>query len=91
MLFVKQAKRPYVYGENQRLHSECEIKSALSYCRSHDTPSARMIEKGISRLGRPVNDVQVAIENVGNLEVAKLEKGLTIMEPYQEVLPCLDS
>ena len=56
-----------------------EIKSALAYCRNVNTPSARMIEKGISRLGRPVNDVQAAIENVGNFEVAKLEKGLTIM------------
>ncbi|WP_291530785.1 MotA/TolQ/ExbB proton channel family protein [Bacteroides sp. UBA939] len=56
-----------------------EIKAAVAYCRSANTPSARMIEKGISRLGRPVNDVQVAIENVGNIEVAKLEKGLTIM------------
>ena len=56
-----------------------EIKSALAYCRSVNTPSARMIEKGISRLGRPVSDVQAAIENVGNIEVAKLEKGLTIM------------
>ena len=44
-----------------------EIKAAIAYCRSVNTPSARMIEKGISRLGRPVN------------EVAKLEKGLTIM------------
>ncbi|WP_321333538.1 MotA/TolQ/ExbB proton channel family protein [uncultured Bacteroides sp.] len=56
-----------------------EIKSAVNYCRTMNTPSARMIEKGISRLGRPVNDVQVAIENVGNIEVAKLEKGLTVM------------
>lgn len=56
-----------------------EIKSALNYCRSMNTPSARMIEKGINRLGRPINDVQAAIENVGNFEVAKLEKGLTIM------------
>ena len=56
-----------------------EIKAALSCCRSVNTPSARMIEKGISRLGRPVSDVQAAIENVGNIEVAKLEKGLTIM------------
>ncbi|NDV66374.1 MotA/TolQ/ExbB proton channel family protein [Bacteroides sp. 224] len=56
-----------------------EIKSALNYCRTMNTPSARMIEKGISRLGRPINDVQAAIENVGNFEVAKLEKGLTIM------------
>ena len=56
-----------------------KIKDYIAYCRSVDTPSARMIEKGISRLGRPVNDVQAAIENVGNIEVAKLEKGLTIM------------
>ena len=56
-----------------------EIKAAIQYCRTMNTPSARMIEKGISRLGRPINDVQVAIENVGNLEVAKLEKGLTVM------------
>lgn len=56
-----------------------EIKSAVTYCRGVNTPSARMIEKGISRLGRPVNDVQAAIENVGNFEVAKLEKGLNIM------------
>ena len=52
-----------------------EIKAAINYCRTINTPSARMIEKGISRLGRPINDVQVAIENVGNIEVAKLEKG----------------
>lgn len=56
-----------------------EIKAAIAYCRAVDTPSARMIEKGINRLGRPANDVQAAIENVGNFEVAKLEKGLTIM------------
>ena len=44
-----------------------EIKAAIAYCRSVNTPSARMIEKGITRLGRPVNDVQAAIENVGNI------------------------
>ena len=43
-------------------------------CRSTNTPSARMIKKGITRLGRPMNDVLVAIENVGNLGIAKLEK-----------------
>jgi biopolymer transport protein ExbB len=53
--------------------------SAINLCRSVNTPSARMIEKGISRLGRPMNDVLVAIENVGNLEVAKLEKGFPVI------------
>ena len=56
-----------------------EIKAAIAYCRSVNTPSARMIEKGISRLGRPMNDVQAAIENVGNIGVERLERGLTIM------------
>ncbi len=56
-----------------------EIKSAINYCRITNTPSARMIEKGITRMGRPVADVQAAIENSGNIEVAKLENGL----PYR--------
>ena len=66
-----------------------ELKAAIAYCRSVDTPSARMIEKGISRLGRPVNDVQAAIENVGNFEVAKLEKGMTIMATISGGAPML--
>lgn len=52
-----------------------KIDSALKLCKSTDTPYARMIEKGITRLGRPMNDILVAIENVGDLEIAKLEKG----------------
>ncbi|MDR2968048.1 MAG: MotA/TolQ/ExbB proton channel family protein [Tannerellaceae bacterium] len=58
---------------------EGKVDSALNLCRSTNTPSARMIEKGITRLGRPMNDVLVAIENVGNLEVAKLEKGFPVI------------
>ena len=58
---------------------EGKIDSAIKLCRKEDTPSAHMIEKGITRIGRPMQDVQVAIENVGNLEVSKLEKGLVLM------------
>ncbi|MCC8144951.1 MAG: MotA/TolQ/ExbB proton channel family protein [Bacteroidales bacterium] len=54
---------------------EGNIKSAEKLCQSTDTPYSRMILKGIQRLGRPMNDILVAIENVGNIEVAKLEKG----------------
>lgn len=54
---------------------EGDVDAALNLCKKTDTPYARLIEKGITRLGRPMNDVLVAIENVGNLEVAKLEKG----------------
>lgn len=51
-----------------------DIVSARNLCKKTNTPYARLIEKGISRLGRPMNDVLVAIENTGNIEIAKLEK-----------------
>lgn len=66
-----------------------EIKSAINYCRVVDTPISRMIEKGITRMNRPVNDVQAAIENVGNIEVAKLEKGLNLMATISAGAPML--
>ncbi|MFI3318444.1 MAG: MotA/TolQ/ExbB proton channel family protein [Rikenellaceae bacterium] len=53
-----------------------KIKIAVEQCRENDTPIARMIEKGIFRIGRPMADVQSAIENVANLEVSKLEENL---------------
>ena len=55
---------------------EGKIGSAIDLCRRTDSPVARMIEKGIERIGRPMSDIQTSIENVANLEVAKLEKGL---------------
>ena len=66
-----------------------KIDSALNLCRTANTPSARMIEKGISRLGRPMNDVMVAIENVGNLEIAKLEKGFPLIATTAAGAPML--
>ncbi len=56
-----------------------KIDAALALCRSNSKPAARMLEKGISRIGRPLNDVNAAIENVGNLEISKLEKGLPVL------------
>ena len=53
-----------------------ELETAQNLCRQTDTPYARLISKGISRIGRPMNDVLVAIENTGNIEVANLGKGL---------------
>ena len=64
-----------------------KIDSAINLCRKTKNPAARMIEKGISRLGRPMNDVLVAIENVGNIEVAKLEKGFPIIATIAAIAP----
>ena len=68
---------------------EGQIDSALNLCRKSNTPYARMVEKGISRLVRPMNDVLVAIENVGNTEVAKLEKGFTVIATTAAGAPML--
>ena len=52
-----------------------EIESAMNLCKKTDTPYSRLIMKGISRIGRPMNDVLVAIENTGNMEITALGKG----------------
>ena len=54
---------------------EGDIESAQNLCKKSDTPYSRLIAKGLSRLGRPMNDVLVAIENTGNIEIANLGKG----------------
>ena len=55
---------------------EGEIESAFNLCKKTGTPYARLIAKGISRIGRPVNDILAAVENTGNIEIASLSKGL---------------
>ena len=53
-----------------------KVESAIALCQAQNTPVARMIEKGIQRIGRPLSDVNAAVENVGNLEISKLEDSL---------------
>ena len=55
---------------------EGKLKSAITLCTKYDTPVARMVEAGLTRAGKPLSDIQTAVENVGNVEVARLEKGL---------------
>jgi len=66
-----------------------KIDAAVALCKSTDNPAARMLEKGISRIGRPLADVNTAIENVGNLEIQKLEKGLPVLASVAGGAPML--
>jgi len=52
------------------------LDSALALCRNNESPIARMIEKGLIRIGRPLGDINIAIENVGKLEVSRMEKNI---------------
>lgn len=56
-----------------------KIDSATALCQSTNNPLSMMIEKGVSRIGRPLNDINTAIENIGQVEINKLEKGLPIL------------
>ena len=58
---------------------EGKIKSAAMLCQRYDSPIARLVEKGIERIGRPLGDIQTSVENTGNVEVARLERGLPFL------------
>ena len=81
-LAIRKASKGMNMGFMNRIRdaiSDGNIRAAIDMCRRSDTPIARMVEKGIERLGRPMADVQSAIENVANLEVSRLENGLPFL------------
>lgn len=66
-----------------------KIDSAVALCKGNDTPLARMIEKGLSRLGKPLNDIAAAIENTGKLEIQRLEKRVSVIGTISGAGPML--
>lgn len=66
-----------------------KLDSARALCKSTDTPIANMIEKGISRIGQPMEDISVAVENVAKLEVYRMEKNLSILATIAGAAPML--
>jgi len=65
------------------------MSAALDLCRKEDTPVARMVQKGIERIGKPMKDINQSIENVGNLEVFKLEKNLSRLATVAGAAPMI--
>ena len=86
----KSAKEERNFMNNIRdfIHSG-KIESALALCKGNSTPLARMIEKGITRIGKPLSDISAAIENTGNLEVQRLEKKVSILATIAGAAPML--
>jgi biopolymer transport protein ExbB len=65
------------------------LDSALALCRNNESPIARMIEKGLIRIGRPLGDINIAIENVGKLEVSRMEKNIAGLATIAGAAPML--
>jgi len=65
------------------------LDSALAQCQAENTPAARMIAKGVSRIGKPLKDISTAIENTGKLEVSNLEKNLPSLATIAGAAPMI--
>lgn len=66
-----------------------KLDSAITICRSSNSALGRMLQKGLLRIGRPIKDIEGAIENVGKLEVSKLEKNISILGIVAGIAPML--
>jgi len=66
-----------------------DVNGAKLICAQSNTPIARMIEKGVSRLGSPLKNIEVSIENVGKIEIYKLERNLSLLATISGVAPMM--
>ena len=66
-----------------------KLETAIALCRNNSSPLGRMLQKGLLRIGRPIKDIEGAIENVGKLEVAHLEKNINILGIIAGIAPML--
>ena len=66
-----------------------KLESARALCVSNNSPIGRMIDKGLSRIGKPLNDINAAIENIGKLEISKLEKNVAGLATIAGAAPML--
>ncbi len=66
-----------------------KVKSAKTLCSKFDTPTARMVEAGIDKIGNPASDIQACMDNVGNAEISRLEKGLPYLATIAGGAPML--
>lgn len=76
----------FMHQIRDHVHSG-NIEAGKSLCKNTNSPVARMIEKGLMRLGKPVKDIEAAIENVGKLEIYKMEKNINILGVIAAIAP----
>lgn len=90
LVISKAAREDKSFMNNiQNFILEGKLDAAKGLCLTNNSPIGRMIEKGILRLGKPLNDINAAIENVGKLEIAKLEKNVAGLATIAGAAPML--
>jgi biopolymer transport protein ExbB len=76
-------------GRIKELVLKGDINGAKILCSQHDTPVARMIEKGVTRIGSPLKNIEASIENVAKIEVFRLEKNLSVLATIAGAAPMI--
>jgi biopolymer transport protein ExbB len=88
---IKRAQKiaPDFMDRIKKLVLDGDIKSARMICSQSESPIARMIEKGLSRIGSPLKNIEVSIENVGRIEIYRLEKNLSVLATISGAAPMI--
>ena len=86
----RAAKTPSGFMDNiKKLVAEGDLSGAKLLCKQSETPIARMIGKGLSRIGSPLKNIEVSIENVGKIEIYNLEKNLSLLATISGAAPMI--
>lgn len=90
-MVIRKASKdaPYFMDRIREFLLDGKRDAAIKVCKQTRAPYAAMIEKGIMRIGRPAADIQSAIENVGNLQIAQMEKGFTMLATISSGAPMI--
>lgn len=91
LLALQRASKndPTFLNKVKELLNEGNIEEAKNLCARTDSPSARMLEKGISRIGKPVDIVASTIDNTGKLEISRLEQRLSFLATAAGAAPMI--
>ena len=86
----RAAKTPIGFIDNiKKLVADGDLSGAKVLCQQSDTPIGRMIGKGLSRIGSPLKNIEVSIENVGKIEIYNLEKNLSLLATISGAAPMI--
>jgi biopolymer transport protein ExbB len=90
-MYIKKSGKydPYFLTHINQQLKEGNIKGAITYCDQSDYTIAKMLQKGLYRLGSPMRDIESAIEYMANVEIAKMEKNLSFLSAIAAIAPML--
>lgn len=90
-LYIKQASKldeRFLQDIKDKL-SKGNVKEAIAQCEREKTPIAKMLEKGLIRLGSPIRDIESAIENMANVQISNMEKNLGLLGAIAAIAPMI--